>query len=417
MNRKKFYNESEEFFRYFEGECHFRRWTGPLIKLVLTNITEPKSPDEILEDCRNDSRYEGYVKQVAADLGHDKFELTHDMVNLILGGLASIGGVDSRIYFDDQGEVQIYYDRATVSPETVDELDHLDVSLGAPQSTSDKDSQAVNEPFEFNQGEVLDERYELKEDLGGRRSNQLWLATAIETGEEVVLKSFGQHPRLSESESEALNKIKNEGGHENMVNLRDTIKIERTSSSERTETAQVLVKDYIEGPTLQEFISKSDGGIGDELGYNIGLQLADALSMLHDEDFILREFSPSDIILTEQNKPVLVDLGFAFPLFEENEPEVIKSEFAAPEVQQSGSSIDARSDVYALGKILFYSLAGGFVPDNHSLDPDEYGIDIDEGLSFVITEATKEDRDDRFPTGTVVAKELKLYEDKNDLDI
>jgi len=417
MDTKKFYNESEQVFGYFGGKCHFRRWTGPLIKLVLTNVTEPASPDEILEDCRNDSRYEGYTQQVAADLGYDKFELTYNTVNLILGGLASIGGVDSRIHFDNQGEAQVYYDRATVSPDMVEELDHLDVSLGTPQTPSDEDSQKVNETFDLNPGDILDEQYEVKENLGGRISNQVWLAADIETGEDVVLKSFGNIHDYPKSERKVLEKIKNEGGHNNIVNLRDTIEIERTSSNGRAKTAQVLVKDYIEGPTLQKYVSKSDNGIGAELVYNIGIQLANALGKTHNRDFVLREFSPSDIILTDQNKPVLTDLGLAFPLFKGGEAAVVKSEFAAPEVQQPGSRIDAGADVYTLGKILFYSLTGGLVPDDHSLDPNEYSIDISDGLGFVITEATKEDRDDRIPTGTVMAKKLKLYKNEDNLDI
>jgi serine/threonine protein kinase len=275
----------------------------------------------------------------------------------------------------------------------------------------------VNETFGLKQGEILNERFELKENLGGRRTNRVWLAADIETGDEVVLKWPEVELDNPLSEGTVLKKIKREGGHENIVNLRDTFEIEL---DEHTRTVQVLVKDYVEGPTLQEYVLENDNDVGDELAHKIGVQLADALSKCHKEDFILREFSPSDIILTGRNKPIFVDFGSAFHLFEEGkpaEPAVVKSQFAAPEVQQPGSRIDAHSDIYTLGKILFYSLTGGSVPDNHSLDPNEYGIDINEGLSFVISEATKEDRGDRIPTGAAMAKKLKLYKNKSGLDI
>jgi predicted Ser/Thr protein kinase len=92
------------------------------------------------------------------------------------------------------------------------------------------------------------------------------------------------------------------------------------------------------------------------------LQLADALAALHRLGILHRDLKPSNIMLTADNRPVLIDFGLARPrgatstITLPGQP-VGSPWYASPE-QLAGGEASERSDLYALGAVLFEMLAG-----------------------------------------------------------
>lgn len=116
--------------------------------------------------------------------------------------------------------------------------------------------------------------------------------------------------------------------------------------------------EWIDGITLSDLIQ--GGRLSSGLSRRIALQLCDVLSYLHSKQVIHRDLKPSNIMVTHNGRNVkLIDFG----LSDTDSSSILKSpagtaSFAAPELT-NGGSVDARTDIYSLGKILSL-LKGGF---------------------------------------------------------
>lgn len=124
------------------------------------------------------------------------------------------------------------------------------------------------------------------------------------------------------------------------------------------ELGNCIEMEWIDGITLSDLIQS--GRLTSGLSRKIALQLCDVLSYLHSKQVIHRDLKPSNIMVTHNGRNVkLIDFG----LSDTDSSSILKSpagtaSFAAPELT-NGSAVDARTDIYSLGKILSL-LKGGF---------------------------------------------------------
>lgn len=116
--------------------------------------------------------------------------------------------------------------------------------------------------------------------------------------------------------------------------------------------------EWIDGTTLSDLIQNNRLSSG--MSRRIALQLCDILSYLHSKQVIHRDLKPSNVMITHNGRNVkLIDFGFS----DSDSSSILKSpagtaSFAAPELA-NGGTVDARTDIYSLGKILFM-MKGGF---------------------------------------------------------
>jgi Tol biopolymer transport system component/predicted Ser/Thr protein kinase len=133
-----------------------------------------------------------------------------------------------------------------------------------------------------------------------------------------------------------------------------------------------LVMEFIDGETLADRLARGPLPIGEVLDY--GVQIADALERAHKQGIIHRDLKPGNIMLTSEGTKLL-DFGLArADLGAESEggltvsPTVSKPltavgtvigtyQYMAPE-QLEGKTADARTDIFALGAVL-YEMASG----------------------------------------------------------
>jgi tRNA A-37 threonylcarbamoyl transferase component Bud32 len=118
-----------------------------------------------------------------------------------------------------------------------------------------------------------------------------------------------------------------------------------------------IVMEFVEGDTLKPRLGKptplaeTQRIIGD---------VASALEYAHGRGVIHRDIKPANILITHENQVVLADFGIA--LLAQNSSSLTRGllgtpQYMAPE-QALGEPIDARSDLYALGIVLYEMLAG-----------------------------------------------------------
>jgi serine/threonine protein kinase len=119
-----------------------------------------------------------------------------------------------------------------------------------------------------------------------------------------------------------------------------------------------LVLEYIEGPTLADLM---DAGLDDSRIPDLLDQIAAGLDYAHARGVIHRDIKPGNVLTTEDGRVVLADFGLAWLLegahLTMTGGVIGTPEYMSPE-QAAGEPIDHRSDVYALGVVLYEMLVG-----------------------------------------------------------
>jgi formylglycine-generating enzyme required for sulfatase activity/tRNA A-37 threonylcarbamoyl transferase component Bud32 len=120
-----------------------------------------------------------------------------------------------------------------------------------------------------------------------------------------------------------------------------------------------LVMEYVSGGTLIERL-----GWPQDLAYavNIVSQVGDALAHAHMQGMIHRDVKPGNILMAEEDWPLLSDFGLAKMV--EDSPKLTASgasvgtpQYMSPE-QAQGLTVDRRSDIYSLGAVLYETVTG-----------------------------------------------------------
>jgi serine/threonine-protein kinase len=182
-----------------------------------------------------------------------------------------------------------------------------------------------------------------------------------------------------------------------------------------------FVMRYMMGGSLSERIKQGPIDLKDTA--RIIARIASALDEAHAKGVIHRDLKPGNILFDNQNAPYISDFGIA--KFTASSTNVTGSAiigtpaYISPE-QAQGESIDGRSDIYALGIILFEMLSGKppFDADTpmavvvkHITEPVphilDYNAKLPAGVEPVIEKAMAKNRDDRFATAGEMAAALE----------
>ncbi len=187
-----------------------------------------------------------------------------------------------------------------------------------------------------------------------------------------------------------------------------------------------LVMELISGKALSNVIR--DGGLGDSEVRDLSLQLADGLVALHGHGIVHRDLKPGNLRLTADGRLKILDFGLARLLQPVTSDPTVTStgtpEFAgtlpymAPE-QVRGEAIDARTDVYAAGAVM-YELATGrpLFPGARGAElvsailsqtpakPKAINPQLSDSLEHVILSALSKDRTTRLSSSADLQKAL-----------
>lgn len=279
------------------------------------------------------------------------------------------------------------------------------------------------EGYERYVGQTLDNRYRIDKIIGVGGMAVVFRAFDILAGRNVAVKILKDDIARDEvsvkrfiNESKAVSML----SHPNIVTIYDV--------SVRSD-AKYIVMEYIEGITLKNYMLKKGKMETGEILSMIE-QVLGALEHAHQKGIVHRDIKPQNIMLLKNGIVKVTDFGIA--KLPNAETVTVKDSaigtvfYISPE-QASGSKIDARSDIYSLG-VMMYEMATGKLPFtadspvsvalmqiNDTARPvREENPDIPLGLSQIIERAMNKDPELRYQSaGQMLRQVSRLKEDPN----
>jgi serine/threonine protein kinase len=130
-----------------------------------------------------------------------------------------------------------------------------------------------------------------------------------------------------------------------------------------------LVTEHLSGGTLAEVLDAvPEGQLPPERVRELGLAVLEALSYAHEKGVIHRDLKPSNILFDAGGEAKVADFGIgSLSLVERLEGTLVSHDktgvagtplYMAPEQELPGGTVDARADLYALGKVVYRALTG-----------------------------------------------------------
>lgn len=207
-------------------------------------------------------------------------------------------------------------------------------------------------------GRILGKRYEILELIGEGGMAGVYKARCNLLNRFVAVKILKSE---FASDDEFLRKFEKEAqasaslSHPNIVNVYD-VGVDGD--------AYYIVMELVNGVTLKQYIQNKGSGISTQEIVQITRQIAMALDHAHSNGIIHRDIKPHNILITDDGHIKVADFGIArattsATIVKTNEA-MGSVHYVSPE-QARGGFVDARSDLYSLG-ILMFELATGKVP-------------------------------------------------------
>jgi class 3 adenylate cyclase/tetratricopeptide (TPR) repeat protein len=260
-------------------------------------------------------------------------------------------------------------------------------------------------------------RYQVRRPLGSGGFGDVYLGHDTQLDRPVAIKVLRTGPGCPQGDSElALHEARRLARlrHRGIVTVHDV---------GMHEGQVYVVSDFLDGPDLDRWLGNNRPTWPEAA--RIAAAVADALAHVHAQLVVHRDVKPSNIILTADRAPVLVDFGLAL-----DETQTGGSErgmvsgtpsYMSPE-QAAGTAhrIDGRTDIYSLGVVL-YKMLTGHVPfratnplellrqvrDDEPQPPRQLVGDIPPELERVCLKALAKQQQDRYTTAADFAADLR----------
>ena len=213
----------------------------------------------------------------------------------------------------------------------------------------------------FTPGAVLAERYRIIGLLGRGGMGEVYRADDLKLGQPVALKFL---PKRFASEKERLERfyaevrIARQVSHPNVCRVYDVGEIDGQ---------HYLSMEYVDGEDLASLL-KRIGRLPSDKALEIARELCAGLGAAHDRGVLHRDLKPSNVMVDGRGRARITDFGLAVAASEVQEGEVSGTPaYMAPE-QLLGKGASIRSDIYALGLVLYELSTGKKAFDAASLD-------------------------------------------------
>ena len=200
----------------------------------------------------------------------------------------------------------------------------------------------------FPPGTVLGNRYRIVGRLGRGGMGEVFRADDLKLGQPVALKflppEVDRDPaRLTQLHTEV--RMARQVSHPNVCRVYDIDEIEGHT---------FLSMEYVDGEDLASLLRRI-GRFPEDRGLEIARQICAGLAAAHERGVIHRDFKPANVMLDGTGRVRITDFGLAG-----SSGETIRAgtpAYMAPE-QLAGGEVTARSDVYALGLVLYELFTG-----------------------------------------------------------
>lgn len=272
-------------------------------------------------------------------------------------------------------------------------------------------------------GTFLADRYEIIAKVGAGGMSDVYKAKDHILGRFVAIKVLKQE--YSEDRN-FVTKFRIEAQsaagleHPNIVNIYDV---------GNADDLYFIVMEYVEGITLKTYIEKK-GQLSFKEAESIAIQVARGIEAAHNKNIIHRDIKPQNIIISTEGKVKVTDFGIAKAASTNTiSSDVMGSvHYVSPEQARNGF-VDARSDIYSLG-IVMYEMITGRVPfdgdttvsvaiqhlQEEMTAPSVYAPNVPISCEKIILKCTQKNQDRRYQNIADLLADLRKSISNPDLD-
>jgi len=253
-------------------------------------------------------------------------------------------------------------------------------------------------------GTVIDQRYSIVSRLGAGGMAEVYCAQDLQLGRKVALKLL--HSRFS-ADPDFVERFRREASaaaglqHPNVVGVYDRGDWDGT---------HYIAMEYLEGRSLQQILA-TVGPLAPSHAIDVVIQILRAARFAHQRGVIHRDIKPHNVIVGEDGRARVTDFGIAragASDMTETGSIMGTAQYLSPE-QAQGHAVSARSDLYAIG-IVLYELLTARVPFSGDsavtialkqvaeapVPPSAYNQSVPQELDAIVLRALEKDPGDRF---------------------
>ena len=221
--------------------------------------------------------------------------------------------------------------------------------------TSGFTSILTNEDWQrFAPGNVFANRYTIIEEIGHGGMGRVYKAIDRSLGITVAIKiirpEYASNPRV-------VDLFKKETVLARSISSENVVRVHDLGEAENT---KYISMDFVEGQNLRDLIHAS-GSVTISAAVKFGQQICSGLAAAHKEGIIHRDLKPSNVMIDRTGRARVMDFGLAKTIDREGAPGVRSvvgtPEYLSPE-QARGEKLDQRTDIYAIGLILYEMVTG-----------------------------------------------------------
>jgi len=257
----------------------------------------------------------------------------------------------------------------------------------------------------FVPGQVLAGRYRIVAALGKGGMGVVFRADDLALGQPVALKFL---PSLFADDADRLARFRKEVAiarrvsHPNACRVYDLVEVD---------SQPALAMEYVDGDDLAGTLRRF-GRLPEEKAAQIARELCGALAAVHDEGLLHRDLKPANVMLDGRGRVRLTDFGLAATAADLTEMDAYSGTpaYMAPE-QLAGLEVTARSDIFALGMVLYEVFTGkppfvGADRDTPPSKPSSHITGLDPAVERVILRCLERDPMSRPSSARAVAAAL-----------
>ncbi|MED3660354.1 Stk1 family PASTA domain-containing Ser/Thr kinase [Ureibacillus terrenus] len=266
------------------------------------------------------------------------------------------------------------------------------------------------------EGKRINDRYKIIKHIGGGGMSNVYLAHDLILNRDVAIKVLRYD---SSNEEESMRRFQREAlsatslTHPNIVSIYDV---------GEDGDMHYIVMEYVKGKTLKQYI-KENAPLSPARSVQIMKQLTSAISHAHENHIIHRDIKPQNILMDEEGNVKITDFGIATSLaatsYTKTNSVIGTVHYLSPE-QARGGVATKKSDIYALGIVLYELLTGevpfsGESPVSIALkhlqaeipSVRDFDASIPQSLENVILKATAKNPDHRYASVDEMAEDLE----------
>jgi len=257
---------------------------------------------------------------------------------------------------------------------------------------------------------VIAERYRIISLLGRGGMGEVFRADDLALGQPVALKFL---PKAMTNEF-MLERFRNEVRMARRISHPNVCRVYDIGE---TENQVFLSMEYVDGEDLSSLLRRI-GRLPSDRALEIARKIGAGLAAAHDKGVLHRDLKPSNIMLNRRGEVLIMDFGLASLAHEIEDVRSGTPAYMAPE-QLAGNEVTARSDIYALGLVLYELFTGEPVFQGNTRDeivrvrrestpllPSTVVRDLDPAVELVILRCLEEQPENRPASALMVSAAL-----------